>query len=275
MSTAPTTSRLDRAVALPSPSRALVALLLALFALGTGPLRAAELNVAAAADLKFALDALLADFARTHPAVTVKVAYGSSGNFHAQIQNGAPYDLYLSADIAYPRKLAEAGLALDGDVFLYAIGRLAVWVPKNSRLDVAELKLRALIAPESRRVAIANPRHAPYGVAALAAIESAGLLDQVRPRLVLGENVAQTAQFVQTGAADIGVIALSLALAPRLRESGRHWEIPLDAFPRMDQGGMILRAARHPEQARALRDHLLGPDGRELLKNSGFHLPER
>ncbi len=233
-----------------------------------------ELTVAAAADLKFALADLLVGFRQIHPGITVKVAYGSSGNFHAQIRNGAPYDLYFSADIAYPRQLAEAGLALDGDVFRYAIGRLVVWVPADSPIDVVRLHEGALLAPSARKVAIANPRHAPYGAAAVAALKKLGVLDRVSPRFVLGDNIAQTAQFVQTGAADIGVISLSLAVSAPLRESGRYWEIPADAFPRMDQGGLILRSTRSPDEARALRDYILGPAGRELLRRYGFFLPD-
>jgi len=236
--------------------------------------RATELTVAAAADLKFALADLLEGFRQNHPDITVKVAYGSSGSFHAQIKNGAPYDLYFSADIAYPRQLAEAGLALDDEVFRYAIGRLVVWVPADSPIDVVRLHENALLDPAVRKIAIANPRHAPYGVAAVAALKKLGVHDRVAPRFVLGDNIAQTAQFVQTGSADIGVIALSLAVSPGLRDSGRYWEIPADAFPRMDQGGMILRSTHSPAEARALRDHILGPAGRELLRRYGFFLPD-
>ncbi len=239
------------------------------------PARAAELTVAAAADLKFALDDLASEFRTNHPGITVKISYGSSGNFYAQLQNLAPFDLFFSADIDYPQKLAAAGHALDTNVFLYAVGRIVVWTPVNSPVDVEQLGIQSLLAPSVKKVAIANPRHAPYGVAAVAALKSLKAYDQVEPRLVLGENIAQTAQFVQSGAADIGIIALALAIAPQMRDAGRYWEVPLDAYPRMDQGGLILNWTKEPAAARAFRDFVLGEHGREVLKRYGFFLPEK
>jgi len=236
---------------------------------------AAHLTIAAAADLKFALDELAAEFRTNHPAIAVKISYGSSGNFYAQLQNRAPFDLYFSANIAYPRKLADAGLALDTNVFLYAVGRIVVWTPTNSPIDVETLGIQSLLAPSVKKVAIANPRHAPYGVAAVAAMKSLKVYDQVEPRLVLGENIAQTAQFVQSGAADLGIIALALAIAPQMRDAGRHWEIPLDAYPKMEQGGMILKWTKDADAARAFRDFVLGKHGRDVLKRHGFFLPEK
>jgi len=231
-----------------------------------------ELRVAAAADLKFALDAVFAATAATMHGIRPAITYGSSGSFYAQIENGAPFDLFLSADAEYPRRLAAKGLA-DGELFLYAFGRIALWVPASSKLDLRALGLRALLDPSVRKVAIANPRHAPYGRAAEAAMTSLGIYDGVKRKLVLGENVAQAAQFVQSGAANAGVIALSLALAPQMRASGRYVEIPLGSYPRMEQGGIVLRGAREPDAARALRDTLLGPRGRDVLKEYGFFLP--
>ena len=231
-----------------------------------------EVRVAAAADLKFALDAVFAATAASTRGLRPAVTYGSSGSFYAQIENGAPFDLYLSADAEYPRRLAAKGLA-DGEPFLYAVGRLALWVPASSTLDLRALGLRALLDPSIRKVAIANPRHAPYGRAAEAAMRSLGIHDGVMGKLVLGENVAQAAQFVQSGAADAGVVALSLALAPQMRSSGRYVEIPLDSYPRLEQGGIVLKGAREPGAARTLRDALLGSRGRQVLKEYGFFLP--
>ncbi len=231
-----------------------------------------EVRVAAAADLKFALDAVLAATAGETPGLRPLVTYGSSGNFSAQIENGAPYDLFLSADVDYPRRLAAKGLA-DGDVFPYAVGRIALWVPARSKLDIATLGLRALLDPSVRKVAIANPRHAPYGRAAEAAMRSLGVWDGVKGKVVLGENVAQAAQFVQSGAADAGIVALSLALSPQMRTAGRWVELPPGSYPRMDQGGIVLKGARNPTGARAVRDRLLGPRGREILAKYGFFLP--
>jgi molybdate transport system substrate-binding protein len=243
-------------------------------ALAQGPASTSDrrLDVAAAADLKFAMDELAGAFGKAHPDIAVSVSFGSSGNFLSQIQNGAPFDLFFSADIEYPKRLAEAGLAQRGSEFPYAVGRIVVWVPKASRIPV-EQGVRALIAPDVRRIAIANPQHAPYGRAAEAALRKLGVYDAVKERLVFGENVAQAAQFVQSGAADAGIIALSLAVAPALAEEGRYFELPLDAYPRMEQSGIVLNRARDPEAARAFRELVLGPRGRAILKRFGFFLP--
>ena len=232
------------------------------------------LTIAAAADLKFALDDLVKQFEEKYPATKVNVTYGSSGNFFAQFQNGAPFDLFFSADIGYPRKLAEKGLGAD-DVFLYAIGCIVVWVPKDSPVAVDKLGIKALLEPSIRKIAVANPDHAPYGRAAVAALKALNVYDQVASRLVYGENIAQTAQFVQSGAADVGILALSLAVAPQMRDAGRFWQVPLDAYPRMEQGGIILKSAKNLETARAFRDFVLGDHGREVLKHYGFYLPEK
>lgn len=231
-----------------------------------------RLDVAAASDLKFAMDELVGAFGKARPDIVISVSYGSSGNFLSQISNGAPFDLLFSADIEYPRRLAEAGLAPKGSEFPYAVGRIVVWVPAASRIPV-ERGLQALTAPEVRRIAIANPRHAPYGRAAEAALRAVGVYEAVKDKLVFGENVAQTAQFVQSGAADAGIIALSLAVAPALAKEGRYSEVPLDAYPRMDQGGIILSRARDLEAARAFRGFVLGSEGRATLGRYGFFLP--
>ncbi len=235
---------------------------------------AADVSVAAAADLKFALDTALGDFRKVRPDVDVKVTYGSSGNFFSQLSNGAPFDVFLSADAEYPRKLEEAGLVLEGTRFLYAVGRIVLFVPLASPLEIEKAGIRALVDPRVRHVAIANPRHAPYGRAAEAAMRSLGFYDAVKEKLVLGENVAQTAQFVETGSADAGIIALGLALAPELQKTGRYVELPLSSYPRIEQGGAILKSTKEPDAARALRAFLVGPKGRETLKRFGFFLPD-
>ena len=235
---------------------------------------ATELTIAAAADLRFALDDLVKEFQEKSPAAKINVTYGSSGNFFSQLQNGAPFDLFFSADIEYPRKLAEKGLGAD-DAFLYAIGCIVVWVPKDSPVAVEKLGIKSLLEPSIRKIAVANPEHAPYGRAAVAALKTLGIYDQVVSRLVYGENIAQTAQFVQSGAADAGLLALSLAVAPQMREAGRFWQVPLDAYPRMEQGGIILKSTKDPQTARAFRDFVLGDRGREVLKLYGFSLPEK
>ncbi len=231
------------------------------------------LRIAAAADLKFALDTLLREFREKQGAFPVEVTYGSSGNLRAQIENGAPFDLFLSADMAFPEQLIRVGVGHPETLFPYAVGRLVVWAPKDSPIEVETLHERALLHPSLRKIAIANPEHAPYGQAAVAALKSYGVFKQVEPRFVLGENVAQTAQFIESGAADIGIIALSLAKAPTMEPKGRYWEIPLERFPRMLQGGVMIRSTKHPDQARTVIALLQSAHGREVLQRYGFILP--
>jgi len=236
------------------------------------PGSAATVTVAAAADLRFAMDELVAAYAAVAPATKVEVSYGSSGAFYAQISSGAPFDLFFSADIDYPRRLEAAGLGA-GPTRPYAVGRIVLWVPASSPIDVEGRGLEALLDPGVERIAIANPEHAPYGRAAVAALRSAGLYDQVAGRFVLGENVSQAAQFVESGAAQVGIIALSLALAPTLRGQGRWWAIPLESYPTIEQGALVLRGATDPGAAGRFLDFVLGPHGRTILDRYGFRLP--
>ena len=232
------------------------------------------LLIAAAADLKFALDEVLAEFRKAHPEHEAKPTYGSSGTLFAQIDNGAPFDLFLSADGKFPRQLIERGKAEKDSLFFYAIGHLVVWVPRDSKLDVAALGARALLDASVRKIAIANPEVAPYGAAAVAALKKLGVHEAVSAKLVLGENVAQAAQFVESGAADAGVISLSLALAPKMREAGRYWEVPVDAFPKLEQAGVIRTGAANRAGAAQLREFLTSPAGRDILRRYGFVLPD-
>ncbi len=231
-------------------------------------------SVAAAADLKFALEDLIDHFKRRHPAIKVKVTYGSSGSLFAQISQSAPFDMFFSADMDYPRKLIEGGFAGADGEFLYAEGHIVVWVPNASPLDLETLGIRAVTAPSARRVAIANPRHAPYGRAAEAALKNLGVYEEVRDRLVLGENVAQAAQFVASGAADVGIIARSLASAPSMRGEGRSWPVPTGAHPPLRQGGVILSRARDRDATRLFRESVTGEEGRDVFRRHGFTVPE-
>ena len=254
---------------------AVVAALLVSFpaAAQSPPRPARVVRVAAASDLQFALNEVVKAFERQHRDIRVSVAYGSSGTYHAQILQHAPFDMFLSADMTYPRDLIAKGLAAQDGSFLYAIGRIVLWVPQGSPIQIERLGLDALKDGRIRHVAIANPAHAPYGRAAEAALRSAGLFDQLRPKLVLGENVAQAAQFVESGAADVGIIARSLALAPPMRAKGRFWEIPGNTHPVMEQGGLILKAARDPGAANLLRRFMESAEARTILTRFGFVLP--
>ncbi len=241
---------------------------------GGSPNVQAPLRVAAASDLRFAMDELVVAWVARNPAAPIDVIYGSSGSFFAQISQGAPFDAFFSADAGYPRELERAGLAEPGSTRVYGIGRIVTWVPAPSAADIETRGLAALADPSVGTVAIANPDHAPYGRAAIAALSSAGVLEAVQPKLVIGESVSQAAQFVETGAADAGIIALSLALAPALVDRGRYAVVPPDLYPRLEQGAVVPLAAAQPEAARAFLDFVLGPEGRAVLDRYGFQPPE-
>jgi molybdate transport system substrate-binding protein len=256
----------------------LVALLLvaALILHGCGSARTdpSRLTIAAASDLRFALDEAIARFSEGNPGQLVEPIYGSSGNFFAQVSNGAPFDMFLSADMEYPQKLQEQGLALEKTEFEYAVGRLVVWVRTDSPLKVEIEGMNTLTDPSIKHVSIANPEHAPYGKNAVAAMKALGVYDKVKDRLVFGENVSQAFEFVESGSADIGIVAMSLAIAPTVKSKGRYWEIPLDSHPRMIQGGVILKAVKNRKAADQFRAFLLSDEGRAIFKRFGFYMPE-
>ena len=235
--------------------------------------RTRVVRIAAAADLKFAMEELVAAFETDEPEVQIEPTFGSSGNFYSQLSNKAPFDVFMSADIAYPRKLIEQGLADTETEFLYAIGQIVVWVPKSSSLDVAKLGIQALTDASVRKVSIANPEHAPYGRAAEAAMKSLGVYDEVKDRLVLGESISQAAQFVESGAADVGILAISLAMAPAMRDKGSYWIVPADSYPRLEQGGVILSWAKDRAAAEEFRSFVIEKRGREILVRFGFRAP--
>lgn len=242
----------------------------------SGTAGATEILVAAASDLNFAIKDIIAEFEQK-TGHRVKLTLGSSGNFYSQISNGAPFELYFSADIDFPKKLIEAGLTVPDSLFPYAVGRLVIWVPKDSPIDLQTLGMKALLHPSVKKIAIANPKHAPYGRAAVAAMKHFDVYDKVESNFVLGENISQAAQFIQTKSAEIGIIALSLAVAPSVQEAGRFWEIPLTAYPRIEQGGVILNTAKKNgsyEAVKQFRDRILAPEGRAVLKKYGFFMPE-
>src|ERR1700693_6004904 len=172
---------------------------------------AQTITVAAAADLQFAMQDVAAKFQK-QTGKEVKLIYGSSGNFFQQLQNGAPFDMFFSANLDYAKKLEIAGLAEPGSYYEYARGKIVLWVPKDSALDLSS-GLQALLTPSIKKIAVANPQHAPYGQAAVAAMQKAGIYDKVKDKFVLGENISQTASFIITGSADVGIVALSLDLS--------------------------------------------------------------
>jgi molybdate transport system substrate-binding protein len=237
------------------------------------PAQGGEIVVAAASDLSFALKDAASRFER-QTGTRVKITLGSSGNLFSQIQNGAPFDAYFSADVRYPQKLEESGQAVPGSLYRYAIGRLVLWVPNRPGLPSPQQGLRVLLDPAVKKIAIANPKHAPYGRAAVEAMRHAGVYEAVRDKLVLGENISQAAQFVESGAADMGVIALSLAVVPAMQQAGQYWEIPQEAHPPIEQGAVVLKNGRNRKSAQAFLSFLQQREGLEILRRYGFILPE-
>ena len=231
----------------------------------------AQISVAAAADLTFALGEISKEYeTQTHN--KLKIIYGSSGNFFSQIQNGAPFDVFLSADLEYPRKLQTAGLVDPGTLFRYAIGGIALWCPSNLDLDPKVATWKLLLDPRVQKIAIANPAHAPYGRAAIAAMKKAGVYDQVQAKLVYGENISQAAQFVQSGNAQVGIVALSLALSPPMK-SGKSWEMPADMHEPIEQAAVVLKSAKDKPAARSFENFLKSEAARSILIDYGFTIP--
>ncbi|OGW66936.1 MAG: molybdate ABC transporter substrate-binding protein [Nitrospirae bacterium RIFCSPLOWO2_02_FULL_62_14] len=242
-------------------------------ACGSGFAQAEEITVAAASDLSFAFKEAASQFER-QTGTRAKITLGSSGNLFSQIQNGAPFDAYFSADVRYPQKLEESGQAVPGSLYRYAIGRLVLWVPNRAGLPSLRQGLQALLDPAVKKIAIANPKHAPYGRAAVEAMRHAGVYEAVKGKLVQGENISQAAQFVESGAADTGLIALSLAMVPAMQQAGQYWEIPQEAYPPIEQGAVVLKNGRNREGAQAFLSFLQQREGREILRRYGFVLPD-
>lgn len=225
-----------------------------LLALAGGRLLASgnsAVSIAAAANFVFALDAVNAAFKRQHPTIAVTSTTSASGGLFAQIKNGAPFDVFLSADTEYPAQLVAAGLAVESTQRVFATGRIVAWT-LNSDVAVADLAgvIRSLAV---KKVALAQPRNAPYGRAAQTALERLGVWQEAQPKLVFGENIAQTAQFVETGNADLGFVALSFVLSPRLAKQGRWQEIPPELYEGTSLDHAVVLTTRGAANAAATR----------------------
>ncbi len=231
-------------------------------------LNAEELSVAAAADLNFALPEIAKQY-QHDTGNTLRISFGSSGNFYTQIQNGAPFDLFFSADVDFPRKLEASHQTVPDSLYEYATGKIVLWVPNNSKLNL-NLGMKVLLDPAIKKIAIANPTHAPYGRAAEAALRKAGIYDKVADKLVLGENISQAAQFVDTGNADIGLLALSLAMSPTMQSRGHYVEVPSDLYPPLHQAAVIVGASQKKALAKQFLDYLKKPKTKAILKKFGF-----
>lgn len=246
--------------------------LLVALVMSAAPVRApaSTLRIAAAADLKFCMDEVVAAFRNEHAGAQVDVSYGSSGNFAAQIREGAPFDIFFSADSEYPRRLVEDGFTA-GAPQPYAVGRIVLW---SATLDAARLTLADLARADIAKIAIANPRHAPYGRRAEQALRAAGVWDAVQRKLVFGENIAQTAQFVASGNAQVGVIAQSLALSPELAAKGGYHLIPESLHEPLLQAFVITKRAADDRLAHEFAAFVQAPAARRTLARYGFALPD-
>ncbi len=229
---------------------------------------AQSITVAAAADLQSAMQDIAAGFQK-ETGKEVKLIYGSSGSFFQQIQNGAPFDMFFSANLDYPKKLESSGLTVSGSYYQYAKGKIVIWVANDSKLDI-DSGLKSLLDPAVKKIAVANPQHAPYGQAAVAAMQKEGIYEKVKDKFVLGENISQTASFVVSGAADAGVVALSLALSPNLKAKGRYAEIPVTEYPPIEQACVILSSSKDKETAKQFLSYIETAAVASTLKRYGF-----
>jgi molybdate transport system substrate-binding protein len=231
-----------------------------------------ELLVAAAADLNPALNDIAQQFEKK-TGVMLKLSFGASGALTQQIQNGAPFDLFFSADMDYPRQLITQGHADTASLYKYSLGKLVLWVPAGSPLDVEHKGMEVLLDTSVKKIALANPQHAPYGRAAVAALKHAGLYDRLSDRFVLGENVAQTAQFAESGNAQAGFVALAHALSPAIKSTGKFWVIPGDYYPPLEQGVVIITSSQHKKEAADFLAYVKTKEASEVLRRYGFTLP--
>ena len=237
----------------------------------TAPLLSQELTVAAAADLRPALEEISAKF-KIGSGITLRVSYGSSGNFFQQLQNGAPFDVFLSANVDYPKKLQQSGLTVPDTYYEFARGSIVLMVPYDSKIDLSE-GLHALLTPAVKQIAIANPAHAPYGQAAVAAIKTVGIYDWAAPHLAMADNISEAASFVLSGAADVGIVAKSLALGPAAAKRVKFADIPANDYPPLLQAMVVLKASKNQAAASRFEAFMRGEDAKKTLKQYGFELP--
>ncbi len=228
--------------------------------------------IAAASNLRFAMHEICQDFQRENSSIQIKVSYGSSGNFFAQIMQGAPFDIFFSADATYPELLEQEGLTAKEMQNVYAVGKIVLWFPKESEADSAK-GFQTIISSDVKKLAIANPRHAPYGRAAEESLHYYDLWEKVKGKLIYGENISQTAQFVHTGAADAGIVALSLAISPEMLHEGRYWVIPDESHADIEQFYVVLKKGKEKASIRKFLDFIEGEGGGKILSRYGFVIP--
>ncbi len=232
-----------------------------------------KILIAASANLNPAMNDIIKEFKKENSSIDMDVSYGSSGNFFAQIKQGAPFDIFFSADTTYPARLEEEGLALKGESKIYAFGSIVLWIPKTSSLNPRK-GLHLVLDSKVKKLAIANQKLAPYGMAAEEALRYYGLWDKVQDKLVFGENISQTAQFVQSGAADVGIIALSQAISPKLENDGDYWVIPAETYNKLGHAYAVLQKGKDKPGVRKFLEFVQGKKGRKVFSHYGYSLPK-
>ncbi len=231
------------------------------------PAQAQKVKVAAAANLRYVLESIKETYESEHKGVQIEITFGSSGTLTQQIANSAPFDFFMAADVYFPMKVKEMGFA-SGDVETYAYGRVAMW---SLTVDVTE-GIHAVTRPSVRKIAMADPKKAPYGEKAVAMLKSQGLYDKIASKIVWGENISQAAQFAFSGNAEIGFIALSLALAPDMRDKGICYVLPPDICPPVEQACVLLKYGGTNPEARSFMNYVLGPACHEEWVRFGYSL---
>lgn len=227
-----------------------------------------EIQVAVASNFAGSMKQIAADFEKASGHKLV-VATGATGKFYAQIQNGAPFEALLSADDTTPAKLEQEGLAVAGSSFTYAIGKLVLWSAKPGFVDA---KGQVLKQGKFEHLALANPKTAPYGVAAMEALGQLGLVDALRPKFVQGENIAQAQQFIATGNAELGFVALSQVLEKGKIASGSAWIVPDNLHGPIKQDATLLAKGKDKPGPKALLEYLRGKAAQKLIQSSGYGL---
>lgn len=231
---------------------------------------AGEATIVAASDLKFAMDEIVKSYEQANPNDKLKVIYGSSGKFFTQIQNDAPYDVFFSADIGFPQKLKAEGKAI-GEPMMYAIGRIVLW---STKYDASQLTLADAATDKIKKFAIASPEHAPYGMRAKEALQASGLWEKVEGKIVNGENISHTAQMVESGAADAGIIALSLALSPTVKAKAPNYVLIDNKLHNpLEQAYIVTKRAEQNDTAKAFVAYMESPAARKVMDAYGFVLP--
>lgn len=231
-----------------------------------------DLRIAAATELKFLFEDVSSQFQEKF-AGQVSLVFDNSGALFEKIKNGESFDLFFSSDLRYPKRLEQTGEGEPGTLYRYGISGLVIWVPKESKLDLQELHMNVLLDPSVKKVAIPDPSLAPPGRAAFDALSYFKLEEQVRKKFILTDTSWMAARYVESGAAEVAIIPLSLAAAPAMRAAGRYWEIPRAAYPPIEVSSIILRDALHRDSARAFLLYLNSKTGRDLMHLYGFLTP--